>query len=90
MMYIQEVPMALSIRNPEVEELARLLALRTGQSLTEVILQALSAAQEKLEGSPSRQQQLASLCTTMQNLPLLSPSTPDEILGYGEAGTFEL
>lgn len=82
--------MALSIKNPETERLARELANVTGESLTEAVTRALrdrlvretgrtDDTEHWLEGIREIQRHVA-------QLPVLDDRTPDEIIGYDENG----
>ena len=44
--------MALSIRNPRAEKLAREVAAESGENLTEAIIHALEERLERLKGTP--------------------------------------
>lgn len=84
--------MALSIKNDEVEGLARELARETGESITQVILHALQRQaqqvhQRRAEGSVfARIMRARERCTA---LPDRDSRSADEILGYGADGTFD-
>jgi antitoxin VapB len=81
--------MALSIKSPEAEELARKVASATGETLTGAIV---SALRERLDRIESRRQatfladQLDEIALRTAALPVLDARTPDEILGYDENG----
>lgn len=81
--------MALSIKHPEVDRLARELAARTGETLTEAILTSL---QERLSRHASRtptpplRDKLRAIRKRCAALKVLDERTPDEILGYDEKG----
>ena len=81
--------MALSIRNPRVEELARSLAAARGESITEAILEALEARIAELQG-PSRKERdialLKGIGRRVAALPDIDPRSPEEIVGYDESG----
>ncbi len=81
--------MALSIRNPRVEELARTLAAARGKSITEAILEALETRLAELKG-PSRKERdialLKGICRRVAALPDIDPRSPEEIIGYDESG----
>lgn len=81
--------MAISIRNSEVELLARELSSWTGAGMTEEILQALRERRERLtagrEETLRRIERIAEACAA---LPVIDPRSPDAILGYGETGAF--
>ncbi|HEX9895283.1 MAG TPA: type II toxin-antitoxin system VapB family antitoxin [Gemmatimonadales bacterium] len=80
--------MPLSIKDPETERLARILAKATGESLTEAIRQALRERLARTEARPRRD--LAGAVRRIQErlarLPVRDPRSPDEILGYDERG----
>jgi antitoxin VapB len=81
--------MALSIKDPETEQLARTLAARTGESITTATRRAL---EERLRrtGSQARRAALLEDLEAIQRrwnaLPVLDNRTPDEIIGYDENG----
>jgi antitoxin VapB len=81
--------MALSIKDPETEKLARTLAERTGESITTATRRAL---EERLRrtGSDARKAALLEDLEAIQRrwnaLPVLDSRTPDEIVGYDENG----
>ena len=81
--------MALSIKNIEVERLARELADRTGESLTAVIQQALQERLDRLKHQRKSQillSQLREILHRVDQLPVLDSRSPDEIIGYDENG----
>ena len=81
--------MALSIRNAELEALARELASKRGTGMTDVILDALRSARESgFDEARSRLTRIRDLTARCASLPVLDARSPDEILGYGESGTF--
>ena len=81
--------MALSIRNPNVEKLARDLSARSGLGMTEAIGVALEARLEYLaDGSAQRLATLSQIAAACSGLPDLDTRSGDEILGYGSAGAF--
>lgn len=81
--------MALSIRNPEVERLARRLAAANGTNLTEEILDALRQrereAKERMSPLAGRLRDISRRCAS---LPDLDPRPANEILGYDAQGGF--
>jgi len=81
--------MPLSIRSRKVEELARLLADRTGATMTDAITEALQARLEGMGVLPdqvlARLEAVASACAA---LPDLDTRPSDEILGYDAEGLF--
>lgn len=81
--------MALSIKNPEADQLARELAALTGESMTEAVLVALREriSRQRDATGPSRRERLEKLVAEYQRH--LDPNdhrTPDEIIGYDEDG----
>lgn len=81
--------MALSIKHPEADRLARQLAERTGESLTDAVLNAL---RERLMRERSKSDaiqvldELRAIRERMARYPVLDDRSPDEILGYDENG----
>ena len=79
--------MAISIRNPKVERLARQISRQKGGTMTDIIVEALEyrlSAQEKNQVSQlAVLEKLAAECLT---LPDLDTRSADEILGYGKNG----
>ena len=81
--------MALSIKNREVEQLARELAAKTNESITDAVLIALRERMER-HGSDRerarRRERLLEIGREAAKLPVLDTRTEDEILGYDEHG----
>jgi antitoxin VapB len=83
--------MALSLKDPETDRLAREVAKLTGESLTEAVRNALSdrLARERLRrGQPAKgfAEALDALALECAALPDLDDRSPDEILGYDQTG----
>ena len=81
--------MALSIKHPEADHLARELAARTGESLTEAVLNALRERLDRQKGrapGPRLRDEIRAIGKRCAALPVLDPRSPDEILGYDEHG----
>ncbi len=81
--------MALSIKNPEAERLARELARQTGESLTEAILKALHERLQRVMGRRrplGLADQLDEIAKRCAALPVIDARSEDEILGYDEKG----
>ena len=79
----------ISIRNSEVERLARELAGRTGKTMTDAILDALIRTRaDDAEQAGRRAGILRSIAAACAAAPDLDTRSPDEILGYDEAGGF--
>lgn len=82
--------MAMSIRSPEVERLARNLSRRTGASITESIRAALEARLKELDAETARRiGKIEAIARTCAAAPDLDSRTFEEILGYDETGAFD-
>jgi len=81
--------MALSIKHPEADRLARELAATTGESLTEAIVKAL---EERLRRERGRirgvrlREELRAIRRRCAALPVENGRSADEIIGYDERG----
>ncbi|HEY1974174.1 MAG TPA: type II toxin-antitoxin system VapB family antitoxin [Pseudonocardia sp.] len=81
--------MALSIKDPEADRLARELAARTGETLTEAVIVALRERLARQQGRTRAvplQEELAAIRRRCAALPVLDDRTPDAILGYDNHG----
>jgi antitoxin VapB len=81
--------MPLSIRNSEVERLARALSRLTGEGLTQTILQALRERHQRVRAARQQErlmEDLTAIARRSAALPELDHRSPDEILGYDEHG----
>lgn len=81
--------MALSIKDPETERLARTLAERTGESITVATRRALEERLRRV-GSAARKaallEDLAASRRRWSALPILDARTADDIIGYDDNG----
>ncbi len=82
--------MALSIKHPEADRLARELAQSTGEGITEAVINALRerlARQKKRRrrGRPLSEE-LRAIGERVAALPVLDPRSAEEILDYDERG----
>ena len=81
--------MALSIKHPEADRLARDLAATTGETLTDAVISALRERlrreRGRIHGSRLRDELLA-IRRRCAALPVEDWRTPDEVLGYDEHG----
>jgi antitoxin VapB len=81
--------MALSIKDPETEQLARNLAQLTGESITTATKRAIEERLRRL-GAHSRKatllEDLADIRRRWSALPVLDDRTPEDILGYDAHG----
>jgi antitoxin VapB len=81
--------MALSIKHPEADRLARELAATTGESLTDAIINALRERLRRERGrvrSKRLREELRAIRRRCAALPVLDNRRADEILGYDEHG----
>ena len=81
--------MAMSIKSPEAEELARKLANATGETLTGAIVSALRERLDRIErrSEPAfLADQLDKIALRAAALPVLDSRAPEEIVGYDENG----
>jgi len=81
--------MALSIKNPRTERLAREVAMEARETLTEAITVALDERLARLRGRrsvDSERDALEAICEQLRSVPDQDPRTPDEVLGYDEHG----
>lgn len=81
--------MALSIRNPLAEKLARQVAAETGESLTEAIIRALEERLQRLKGrraANSVAEEILEISRRCSALPDVDRRSADEILDYDERG----
>jgi len=81
--------MALSIRNPKAEKLARELAAESGENITQAIIQALEERLQRLRGRSKAidlAEELMKISKRCSEIPDQDQRSPDEILGYGSKG----
>jgi antitoxin VapB len=81
--------MAISIRNPRVEALARDVARRAGENMTQAIERALEQRLSQLRTQREKQatiRKVGQIVARFNRRPTLDPRSPDEILGYDELG----
>ena len=79
------MPMVLSIKNDEADQLARRLAELTGESITETVVESLRARLE-LESRRRRTRDLGDIIERFSQLPVLDRREAEEIIGYDEHG----
>ncbi len=82
--------MPLSIKDPEADRLARAVAQRTGETITQAVIKAL---RERLAREERKQQDIEAVVEDAMEiarhcalLPLLDQRSLDEILGYDRNG----
>jgi antitoxin VapB len=81
--------MALSIKDPETERLARDLARLTGENITTATRRALEERLRRIGGQSRRAtllEDMAEIRRRWSVMPVLDERTPEEILGYDEHG----
>ncbi|MEZ5935886.1 MAG: type II toxin-antitoxin system VapB family antitoxin [Alphaproteobacteria bacterium] len=81
--------MALNIKHPDADRLARELVRRRKRSITDVVLEALEAAlakERQAVRAPGVARELFSIGDRYATLPTLDERSDDEILGYDEHG----
>lgn len=81
--------MALSLKDPEADRLARAVAERTGETLTGAIVVALRERLARLRGRPRRRplrEELREIGRRCAALPTLDDRSEDDILGYDHRG----
>ncbi len=84
--------MALSIKNREVEALARELARLSGKPITEAVRDGLKREVERAKviaqaaPKPGLAEELMAIGRKVAAMPTLNDMTDDEILGYDEFG----
>ncbi len=82
--------MPLSIKDPEADQLARNLAQRTGETITQAVItalrQRLAREQRKDEAVENLVEEIMEIGKHCAALPMLDARSPDEIVGYDEHG----
>jgi antitoxin VapB len=87
--------MALNIKNQETEKLARELARRRGQGITEVLTDILrrEVERERRKLRPddieARMRRIDEIVKRHQRRPLRDDRPADEIIGYNKQGLFD-
>ena len=90
-LYRNRLPMALSLKDPETDRLAREVAKLTGESLTEAVRKSLAERLERerlRRGKPAKGlvEELNEIAKHCAALPDLDTRSADEIIGYDENG----
>lgn len=81
--------MALSIKDPATEQLARALAQRTGESITMATRHALEERLRRVSDRASDAmlaEELAAIRQRWSALPVIDTRSPEEIIGYDKNG----
>jgi len=81
--------MALNIKDPEADRLARELAAETGETITEAVSTALQERLERMRGrttAASLVDELAAIAARSSERLVIDRRSPEEILGYDDRG----
>ncbi|MGO9061174.1 MAG: type II toxin-antitoxin system VapB family antitoxin [Candidatus Binataceae bacterium] len=81
--------MPLNIKHPEADRLARELAKRTGESITDAVINALRERLAREEGRtsiPELKDEILAISKRCAALPDLDRRSADEIIGYDRHG----
>jgi antitoxin VapB len=81
--------MALSIKHPEADRLARELARKTGETLTQAVVGALRERLVREQAKAPAMDlvtELRAIGKRVAAMSVLDSRTPDEIIGYDEHG----
>jgi len=78
--------MALSIKDPETERLAKTLAQATGESITEATKRALEERLRRVRGRTALLEDMAAIRRRWSAMPVIDDRTSDAILGYDAHG----
>ncbi len=81
--------MSLNIKHPDADKLARALANKTGESITQAVIVALKERLIREEGRnlpTSLTDELLKIASRCSHLPDLDVRSPEEILGYDQHG----
>ena len=82
--------MPLSIKDPEADRLARAVAARTGETLTQAVITALrerlAREERRAEDADTLVDEALEIGRHCAALPVHDPRPPDALLGYDESG----
>ena len=82
--------MPLSIKDPEADRLARAVAARTGETLTQAVITALrerlAREERRAEDADTLVDEVLEIGRHCAALPVRDPRPPDALLGYDESG----
>lgn len=81
--------MPLSIKDPETEQLARSLALLTGETITTATKRAIEERLRRIGGQTRKDallEDMAEIRRRWSEMRIADDRTPEEILGYDEHG----
>jgi len=81
--------MVLSIKDPETDQLARRLARLTGASITETVKAALRDRlehEQRRRGKQIDRARIDEIVAGIAALPVVDARSPEELIGYDDAG----
>ena len=80
--------MALNIKDPEADRLARALAAKTGETLTQTVIEALRQRlkRETAKAPVSLKDEIMAISRRSAGLVRRTGRKPDDIIGYDEHG----
>jgi len=81
--------MSLNIKHPEADRLARLLAQKTGETITEAVIESLRERLLRQQGRRTPidlKDDLLAIGKRCANLPDQDTRSPDDIIGYDSSG----
>lgn len=81
--------MPISIRNPRAEALARKVAARAGENMTEAVIHSLEERLARLQTSGEKAaliRKIKAIARRCSSRPTLDTRSADEIIGYDEIG----
>ena len=82
--------MALNIKDPECDRLARELARRTGETITEAVTKAILDRLKRetayMAGTSAFVEEVMEISRRIAAMPRVNDLTEDEVLGYDEWG----
>jgi antitoxin VapB len=82
--------MSLSIKDPEADRLARAVAGKTGETLTQAIITALQERLSRIAKSndelDERVEEVLNIGKHCASLPVKDNRMPDDIMGYNDKG----
>jgi antitoxin VapB len=78
--------MALSIKNPEADRLAKELAKATGQTVTEAVTQALHASLKIAKARRAAVEDVSDIQALVAELPDRDPRSPHDVIDHDDFG----
>ncbi|NDE90650.1 MAG: hypothetical protein EB059_05880 [Alphaproteobacteria bacterium] len=87
--------MALNIKDPEADRLAREVAKQNGETITQAVVTALKERKKRKQPDKSEEnveeyvERIMKIVNAFSELPVYDNRTPDEIIGYNEHGHFD-